>query len=96
MKYTDSSHLFHTNNQGMGSLNNLSTHALFSASTNQNELDKRSVSMPDMGEINKSDPYKLPARRMIALFDYDPTLNSPNVDCEVLFSFIFFSYLLVW
>ncbi len=27
--------------------------------------------------------YCLPPRRMIALYDYDPTISSPNVDSEV-------------
>ena len=38
------------------------------------------------------DPYQLKPRLMVALFDYDPAVSSPNVDSEVitlLFKFIF-------
>ena len=90
MKYAESTHLFQVGAVSQ-SMNNLSrqdsnSQLLCSEQTKVNELDKRSVSMPNMpSEVSKPDPYKLIPKRMIALFDYDPTLNSPNVDCEVCF-----------
>lgn len=29
------------------------------------------------------DPYSGPVKKMVALYDYDPTENSPNVDGDV-------------
>lgn len=90
MKYADSTHIYQVGavSQSMNNLNSQDSESqlLFSEQTKANELDKRSMSMPDMpSEISKADPYKLVPKRVIALFDYDPTLNSPNVDCEVCF-----------
>ena len=90
MKYAESTHLFQVGavSQSMNNLSNQDSGSqlLFSEQAQANELDKRSVSMPDMpNEVSKPDPYKLVPKRVIALFDYDPTLNSPNVDCEVCF-----------
>lgn len=39
---------------------------------------------PDYRYISERDSiYYLPPVRMIALYDYDPTVSSPNVDSEV-------------
>lgn len=53
-----------------------------------------SQSMPDLHSDNddqledgyhndRIDPYKLPPQLMVALYDYDPAVSSPNVDSEV-------------
>lgn len=36
----------------------------------------------------RADPYQLKPRLMVALFDYDPAVSSPNVDSEVRDGFI--------
>ena len=39
---------------------------------------------PDYRYISERDSiYCLPPKRMIALYDYDPAISSPNVDSEV-------------
>ncbi|XP_057295874.1 uncharacterized protein LOC130624310 isoform X2 [Hydractinia symbiolongicarpus] len=50
----------------------------------------KSHSMSDVRDARKNeriDPYKLQPLRMIALFDYDPTISSPNVDAEIELAF---------
>lgn len=48
---------------------------------------------PDYRYISERDSiYCLPPMRMIALYDYDPAVSSPNVDSEVLSSFFFNCY----
>jgi len=55
-------------------------------STSNRDMDK-SMSMPNINDPPKIDPYQFQAQRMIALFDYDPISSSPNVDCEVELAF---------
>ena len=51
------------------------------------DLDEQSR---DYRYISERDSiYCLPPRRMIALYDYDPAVSSPNVDSEVGFLFLF-------
>lgn len=51
------------------------------------DLDERSR---DYRYISERDSiYCLPPRRMIAMYDYDPAVSSPNVDSEVRFLVVF-------
>ena len=51
------------------------------------DLDEQSR---DYRYISERDSiYCLPPRRMVALYDYDPAVSSPNVDSEVRFLFLF-------
>jgi len=58
-------------------------HTSYSLPELQNSGDEDEKS--EEASRRRIDPYKLKPRLMVALFDYDPAVSSPNVDSEVLF-----------